>query len=452
MTCPVRLGVILTTIICLGIPPAHALTLHVTDDRSLQIDPHRSPKNEHSPWNSRQRNDDDHQADHGTMTIQRLGHKEESQGFVKFDLSPLSSNQGIERATLRLWINHVGRSGSLHLHEILADWDERTIHGDHRPPTSPAFASLAIKKSDTHQFITLDITSTVQGWMDQPATNFGLALVSDHSHPLRIDIDSKENHDTSHPMEIEVALSAEDGIEGPPGPQGLPGMPGPQGPQGLPGLPGVTPALIMVGQQCPTGEFLTGFDAIGNILCGAPPTSTEPPPPIALNDVNPGDVIITELMINPSAVTDGNGEWFELFNTRQETIDIRGWTIGEESGNTYVIPDTTPILIPQDGFLVLGNNDDSVTNGGITIAHQYTSITLNNGGDTIRILDVNGEEIDRVQYETPSFSIPDGASLNLNPNHFDDVENNDAANWCASTTTIGINLDRGTPGVGNDPC
>ncbi|MDT7040824.1 DNRLRE domain-containing protein [Candidatus Nitronereus thalassa] len=445
MHCPVRLGIILTSVICLGIPSAYGITLHVTDDRSLQID-HHSPPNKHFPWRSHQRNYFAHRGNHSTITIQRFGHKKETQGFVKFDLSPLSSDQSIERATLRLWLNQVDRSGTLHLHEILADWDERTIRGDQTPPTSPVFDSLSIKKSDTHQFITLDVTTIVQGWIEHPATNFGIALVSDHSHPLKIKIDSKENHDTSHPMEIEVVLSAEPGIEGPPGPRGLPGPPGPQGMQG------VTPALIMVGQQCPTGEFLTGFDAIGNILCGAPPPSTEPSPPIALNDANPGDVIITELMINPSAVTDGNGEWFELFNTRQEAIDMRGWTIEEESGNTHVIPDTNPIVIPEGGFLVLGNNDDSASNGGITVAYKYTSITLNNGGDTIKILDVNGEEIDRVKYETPSFSIPNGASLSLNPNNFDALENNDASNWCASTTTIGINLDRGTPGAGNDPC
>jgi Lamin Tail Domain/Collagen triple helix repeat (20 copies) len=539
--CP--LGVILIFSTCLWISTSHAVTLHVTDDQSVRIDRHHSSPNQHKPRRSRLRDFSDI---NDTISIHRIGRWKENRGLVKFDLSPLSPDERINRATLRLWLNNVQKPGTLHLHEILADWDEHTIRGDQMPPTSPAFNNLTIKQSDKHQFITIDISTIVQGWIDNPATNFGLALVSDHSNPLSVELDSKENHHTSHPMEIEVTLLPAEGNEGSPGPQGPPGMagppgapglpgemgpagpmglpgiqgppgsmgdlgppgldgtmwltgtdiptedlgkvgnfylkndtgqyyqkttattwtvigslqgprgpegqPGPQGPQGLPGTPGVTPLLLMVGQNCPTGEFLTGFDIVGNILCGAPPISTEPPIPTAINDANPGDVIITEMMINPKAVTDSNGEWFELFNTRQETIDIRGWTIEEENGNVHVIPDSNPILIPQGSFLVLGNNVDSSSNGGISVVYEYTTITLNNGGDTIKILDINGEEIDQVKYETPSFSISDGASLNLDPNHFDEEENNEGANWCPSTTAIGPNLDRGTPGVANDPC
>ena len=208
----------------------------------------------------------------------------------------------------------------------------------------------------------------------------------------------------------------------------------------------------MVGQNCPTGEFLTGFDALGNILCGAPPASTDPLPPTAINDVDPGDVIITEIMINPSAVTDVNGEWFELFNILSETVDIRGWTIKDESGKTHTIPDTDPILIPAGTFLVLGNNSEASSNGGVSVDHQYTAITLNNGGDTLLVFDVNGEEIDRVDYGTGSFTVPTGGSLNLDPDGFGLNDNDDGANWCASTTPIGTGLDSGTPGSPNETC
>jgi hypothetical protein len=43
---------------------------------------------------------------------------------------------------------------------------------------------------------------------------------------------------------------------------GLPGLPGEQGPQGEPGN------LILAGQTCPAGEFVSGFDGDGNIVCG----------------------------------------------------------------------------------------------------------------------------------------------------------------------------------------
>ena len=57
------------------------------------------------------------------------------------------------------------------------------------------------------------------------------------------------------------------------------GEPGPQGPQGLPGN------LALAGQGCPEGEFVTGFDAGGNIICSSAsppvtPTPTATPTPV----------------------------------------------------------------------------------------------------------------------------------------------------------------------------
>ena len=542
MKCPFRLVCVLTSLIFLWTSPSHAITLHVSDDQSVRVDrPTSAPRqHRHIPRKSRQKI---------SISIKKLHGGHEDQGFVKFDLSPLPPDSQIERATLRLWPNKVQKEGTLRLHEVLADWHEDTIHTHQLPPTSPAFDSLVIGKDDKDQFITLDVTTIVQGWVDNSTMNFGLALVSDQANPLKIKLDSKENRHTSHPMEIEVTLMAGEGLEGPPGLQGPPGPsgaqgphgpqgpagatgnpglpgrngatwltgtelptenqgevgdyylenntgqyftktdpttwtligslqgaqgnkgqpgsqgnPGPQGLQGIPGPigpqgpPGATPLLLMVGQNCPTGEFLTGFDALGNILCGAPPASTDPSPPTAINDVDPGDVIITEIMINPSTVTDANGEWFELFNILSETVDIRGWTIEDESGKTHAIPDTDPILIPAGTFLVLGNNSDASSNGGISIAHEYTSITLNNltssqtSGDILRLFDVSGEEIDRVEYRIASFPNSAGASLNLDPDHFDLDDNDDGTNWCSSITAIGTGSDSGTPGTANETC
>lgn len=462
MKCPFRLVYVLPGLIFLWTSPSHAITLHVSDDQSVWIDrPTSSPsRHRHTPWKSRQKNSHLGSAKNASISIQRLHGAHEDQGFVKFDLSPLPPDSQIERAILRLWSNKVQKAGTLRLHEVLADWHEDTIHTNQLPPTSPAFDSLVIGKDDKNQFITIDVTTIIQRWIDNPAMNFGLALVSDQTDPLQIELDSKENQYTSHPMEIEVTLLPGLGSEGPPGlqgpsgppgSQGLPGSTGSPGEPGPQGPPGSTPLLLMVGQNCPAGKFLTGFDSVGNILCGTPPTSTDPPAPTAINDVDPGDVIITEIMINPSAVTDANGEWFELFNQRSETVDIRGWRIEDESENTHSIPDTDPILIPAGEFLVLGNNSESSSNGGISVAYEYNAITLNNGGDTLFVFDVNGEEIDRVDYGTASFTVPAGASLNLDPIHFDLNDNDDGSNWCTSTTPIGTG-DSGTPGAANETC
>ena len=83
---------------------------------------------------------------------------------------------------------------------------------------------------------------------------------------------------------------------------------------------------------------------------------------------SPGDVIINEIMQNPAAVSDANGEWFELFNTTVSDIDIEGWTIFDNDFDSHVINNGTPLVIPAGGYLVLGNNADEVTNGGVSVA------------------------------------------------------------------------------------
>lgn len=51
------------------------------------------------------------------------------------------------------------------------------------------------------------------------------------------------------------------GPEGPAGPQGPVGLQGPAGPRGEPGN------LALAGTTCPQGEFVTGFDSSGNLVC-----------------------------------------------------------------------------------------------------------------------------------------------------------------------------------------
>jgi len=86
--------------------------------------------------------------------------------------------------------------------------------------------------------------------------------------------------------------------------------------------------------------------------------------------VSPGDVIINEIMQNPNAVTDANGEWFELYNTTGADIDINGWTIADFGIDSHLINNSGPLYIPAGGYLVLGSNNDSITNGGVDVAYS----------------------------------------------------------------------------------
>lgn len=157
-------------------------------------------------------------------------------------------------------------------------------------------------------------------------------------------------------------------------------------------------------------------------------------------------LVINEIMNNPGAVSDSAGEWFEIFNPSIESIDINGWTIMDDGGNSHVIDNGGPLLAPIGGYLVLGINADSGTNGGASVDYQYDNFFLANGDDEVVLVDSDGREVDRVNYDGgPNFPDPNGASMSLIDSALD---NNVGENWCTSTTAFGAG-DFGTPGAVN---
>jgi hypothetical protein len=165
-----------------------------------------------------------------------------------------------------------------------------------------------------------------------------------------------------------------------------------------------------------------------------------------------GSLIINEIMQNPEAVGDTAGEWFELYNTTASAIDIDGWTISDDGSNSHVINNGGPLPVPAGGYFVLGNNGDSVTNGGLTVDYVYSSFSLGNTDDEIVLTDTSAVEIDRVNYDGgPNFPNPAGASMALlfSALSGDPMTDNDlGANWEAATIPYGAG-DFGTPGSAN---
>ncbi len=165
---------------------------------------------------------------------------------------------------------------------------------------------------------------------------------------------------------------------------------------------------------------------------------------------NPGDIIINEIMKNPSAVGDTDGEYFEVYNTTGAAIDLAGWVVSDLGSDSHSI--ASSVVVPAMGYAVLGINSNSATNGGVPVDYQYSGITLGNGTDEI-ILTIGGTEIDRVVYDDASFPDDAGASLEFLPTLLgsgtEDTDNDTGSNWQSSTTTLGGGPDLGTPGAVN---
>jgi len=182
--------------------------------------------------------------------------------------------------------------------------------------------------------------------------------------------------------------------------------------------------------------------SIDEILVTGEAASTEP---------QPGDIVITEIMQNPDAVGDSNGEWFEVYNSTSSDIDLNGWWIEDNGSDFHVI--NTSVIVSAGGYAVLGNNANMATNGGVMVDYSYGSgWFLANGDDEVVIVAPNETEIDRVEYDGgPNFPDPEGASMSLNPDNLNATDNDDGSNWCVSTSVYGDG-DLGTPGAANDAC
>ena len=153
----------------------------------------------------------------------------------------------------------------------------------------------------------------------------------------------------------------------------------------------LTTLLGVSAMGCGSGDTTSGSATIGTASASIDIIDDELPPTF-----NPGDVVINEIMKDPSAVGDGDGEYFEIYNTTASPIDLTGWTITDNDFDSHTISGAPNV--PAGGYYILGINANSGTNGGITVDYEYSGITLSNGDDEVILTDAGGNEIDRVEY------------------------------------------------------
>jgi len=150
-------------------------------------------------------------------------------------------------------------------------------------------------------------------------------------------------------------------------------------------------------------EASPGRAASGERPTEAAATEPAPPPP-------PGArVVINEYLPAPRDIDwDGDGaagsddEWIELFNAGDSEVNLRGWRLDDMSdggSEPYVIPDDRPL--PPGGHALLFKNE--------------TGLTLNNGGDSVRLLApdesiVDGTEFARSSPDASWARSPDGGA------------------------------------------
>ena len=108
-------------------------------------------------------------------------------------------------------------------------------------------------------------------------------------------------------------------------------------------------------------------------------------------------MLINEFFPNPVG-KDADGEWIELFNNSQETINLNGWQIKDASGKTFIFKNQT--INPAE-YLVLD--------------YKTTKISLNNSDETLFLYDQKGVLINKAEF---SDAAPEGKSLIRQNNQF----------------------------------
>lgn len=163
-----------------------------------------------------------------------------------------------------------------------------------------------------------------------------------------------------------------------------------------------------------------------------------------------GELIISEFMANPSG-TDADGEYFEIYNTTNEAINLNGLIVKDGSDDQFVIDQD--IIIQANSFVSLARSSSVA----FTPDYLYKStFNLNNSDESLGVyflintVETQISSIEFTQAAGFNSSVPDGASLELSINHLNAGDAADGNYWCTAVSEITSGGDLGTPGAIND--
>ena len=150
-------------------------------------------------------------------------------GLMQFDMSMLPAGTTaaqISRAVLTVYVNRVDTAGVISLQPLTGAWSEYGVTYQTLPGMSAA--TQVFNVSQAGQYVAIDVTALVQGWVTAPSSNNGFALTAGTAVAQ---FDSKENDLTGHPATLDIGIVSQ-------GPVGATGAMGLQGPQGVAGVAG----------------------------------------------------------------------------------------------------------------------------------------------------------------------------------------------------------------------
>lgn len=170
-----------------------------------------------------------------------------------------------------------------------------------------------------------------------------------------------------------------------------------------------------------------------------------------LADLSEGDLVITEIMADPTKVTDDNGEWFEIYNDSGLDVALDGLVLSDMGTDSQTI--STTVVLSAGGTALFASKSAKSVNGGMAVVDvkfTRTSFQLENGADEL-VLSYGSVIFDSVAWTKTVNKVMAGMSFSLDPDHLDATLNDRDDYWCYSSSLYN-SVDAGTPRSANDSC
>lgn len=191
--------------------------------------------------------------------------------------------------------------------------------------------------------------------------------------------------------------------------------------------------------------------ALGLCACPGPNPNTD-----ACSARKVGDLVITEVMIDPDGIDTGN-EWIEVFNTLGTPLDLRGITLfmreGASATKTHTIRAGT---VPARGYFTLGDVRSGPNPQWINYSYGADLGSLPSASATLGLRCGTALTIDQMQYTRaakPARSRMLNGALGGLPIDPDATTNDDETRWCDTPPGhVYLGSDNGTPQQPNPEC
>lgn len=200
------------------------------------------------------------------------------------------------------------------------------------------------------------------------------------------------------------------------------------------------------------GSSTTGVDGSTDTSGGDASSSSGDAEPLTVDQLAPGDLVITEVMWNPYCTGDAC-EWVELWNATDQVVnllDLYVQDIDESVGNQGRITDDVFVEPGAYAVIVRGLGDWPYFFDATAVYGPNPGLN-NSEPDTVLI---RSEAMVLDEIPTLPFDQPQGTAWSLSGSTLGADDNDNAFNWCLADTVLDTTVtdEYGTPLDANPDC